>query len=209
MMPILLISQDKDQIEQYISNYKKENKITDSCVFKIEKQETMIKIDQIRAISQLIERTDKNKKLLIINDFDTAKKETQNALLKTLEDQAENINIILITATTTNILTTIISRTKVVKLYQQIKNITELPWLIDQQINLDDKLLKSQKIKKEEAVNLIDDCLIYFNSSPDKGAIAKSPFFLKEVIRIRDLIIKNNLNPERAIDHLILSQHMV
>ena len=171
-MPILLISQDKDQIEQYISNYKKENKITDSCVFKIEKQETMIKIDQIRAISQLIERTDKNKKLLIINDFDTAKKETQNALLKTLEDQAENINIILITATTTNILTTIISRTKVVKLYQQIKNITELPWLIDQQINLDDKLLKSQKIKKEEAVNLIDDCLIYFNSSPDKGAIA-------------------------------------
>ena len=208
-MPILLISQDKDQIEQYISNYKKENKITDSCVFKIEKQETMIKIDQIRAISQLIERTDKNKKLLIINDFDTAKKETQNALLKTLEDQAENINIILITATTTNILTTIISRTKVVKLYQQIKNITELPWLIDQQINLDDKLLKSQKIKKEEAVNLIDDCLIYFNSSPDKGAIAKSPFFLKEVIRIRDLIIKNNLNPERAIDHLILSQHMV
>ena len=58
-----------------------------------------IKIEQIREMQQKAYETPivSNRKVFIIDDADTATKEAQNALLKTLEEPAEFLNIILIT----------------------------------------------------------------------------------------------------------------
>lgn len=57
------------------------------------------------------------RKVLIIQDCDMMRLESQNALLKTLEEPPEYINIILITTSSTKILPTILSRCQIIKFY--------------------------------------------------------------------------------------------
>lgn len=71
-----------------------------------------IKIDTIRTLMQkVVEKPIFSKrKVYIINDFEKATKESQNCLLKTLEEPPEFVTMILITSEENNILTTIKSR---------------------------------------------------------------------------------------------------
>lgn len=89
----------------------------------IEPDGNSIKIEQIRFLQQKISEKpiiSKNK-VYIINNADSMTKESQNALLKTLEEPPEYAVIILIAANESNLLNTIKSRcTKVV--FQVIEN---------------------------------------------------------------------------------------
>ncbi len=71
-----------------------------------------IKIDTIRSLMQkVVEKPIFSKrKVYIINDFGKATKESQNCLLKTLEEPPEYVTMILIASEENNILTTIKSR---------------------------------------------------------------------------------------------------
>ena len=71
-----------------------------------------IKIDTIRSLMQkIVEKPIFSKrKVYIINDFGKATKESQNCLLKTLEEPPEYVTMILIASEENNILTTIKSR---------------------------------------------------------------------------------------------------
>ena len=57
------------------------------------------------------------RKVFIIDDCDMMRLESQNALLKTLEEPPEYINIILVTSSSSKLLPTILSRCQIVKFY--------------------------------------------------------------------------------------------
>lgn len=57
------------------------------------------------------------RKVFIIDDCDMMRLESQNALLKTLEEPPEYINIILVTSSSSKLLPTILSRCQIIKFY--------------------------------------------------------------------------------------------
>ena len=73
-------------------------------------------------IDRMVKKTsiaplESNKRIIIIDDCDKLGMDSQNALLKTLEEPPSYINIILITSNMNNLVPTIISRCQVVKFY--------------------------------------------------------------------------------------------
>lgn len=58
-----------------------------------------------------------NKKIFIIDDSDTMRLDSQNTILKTLEEPPSYINIILVTSNITKLLPTILSRCQIIKFY--------------------------------------------------------------------------------------------
>lgn len=83
----------------------------------IEPDGNNIKIDQIRELQKRIVESPiiSQRKVYIINDADTATKEAQNALLKTLEEPPAFANIILIGSNESNFLSTIKSRCMILR----------------------------------------------------------------------------------------------
>lgn len=67
------------------------------------------------------------RKVFIIHDCDMMRLESQNALLKTLEEPPEYINIIMVTSSSSKLLPTILSRCQIIKFYPlDISKIVEL-----------------------------------------------------------------------------------
>lgn len=138
-----------------------------------------IKIEQIREMQQKAYETPivSNRKVFIIDDADTATKEAQNALLKTLEEPAEFLNIILIGSNESSFLSTIKSRC-VIYHFETIPN---------EQI---EKILK-EKFKIEQiSKNVLDAA---------NGSIQKA-ILLSEKMELFDTI-ENTMN---NIEHLNL-----
>jgi DNA polymerase-3 subunit delta' len=120
------------------------------------------------------------RKIFIINDSHKMNVEAKNALLKTLEEPPEYINIILITSSANNLLPTIRSRCQSIKFYP-VENIK----MID--------LLTNVYGKSKEEASFIADFT--------RGSVGKSielatsgEFFTKrdEAIRIIDSLIKGD-----------------
>jgi DNA polymerase III subunit delta' len=89
----------------------------DVFILKKEKESSFIKIDKIRDIiyQASLKPYEAGKKIFIINDAEDMNEESQNALLKILEEPRENQIFILTTSRVSGILPTVISRCKAVK----------------------------------------------------------------------------------------------
>ena len=90
----------------------------------IEPDGNNVKIDQIRELQRKIPETPiiSKRKVYLINDADTLTKEAQNALLKTLEEPPEYVNIILIGSNESSFLSTIKSRCMIFRFEDIPKN---------------------------------------------------------------------------------------
>ena len=122
--------------------------------FMLEPDGNNIKIEQIRSIkSKIYEKPIvSDKKVYIINDSQKMTIESQNSLLKILEEPPEYIVIILIVSNQNLILDTIKSRCNKV-LFNKIDN----------------SLLKNFLIKSYNFENINDNLLELFNRKPWKG----------------------------------------
>ncbi len=82
--------------------------------------EKTIKIDNIRdSIDEVYKKPyEGDRKVLIIKNFDTATVESQNAILKTLEEPPSTATIILLAKDTLSILDTIKSRCQIIKMFR-------------------------------------------------------------------------------------------
>lgn len=130
----------------------------------------------IKAVRELQRKLNlKGAKTAIILDADKLSHESQNALLKILEEPPKNTIIILTAFSRFALLPTIASRCQIVKFEQEFKAEDELDKEI---IKWRNKLLKN--INKE---NL---------------------YALKEIIRIKNLIKNTNTNEKLAIENLNL-----
>lgn len=85
----------------------------------IEPEKGLIKKEKIDDMikSMTIAPLESKRKVIIIDESDKMGSESQNALLKTLEEPPSYINIILITSNMKNLIPTIVSRSQIVKFY--------------------------------------------------------------------------------------------
>lgn len=85
----------------------------------IEPEKGLIKKEKIDKLikSMSVAPLESKRKVIIIDESDKMGTESQNALLKSLEETPSYINIILITSNVKNLISTIISRSQVIKFY--------------------------------------------------------------------------------------------
>lgn len=198
MIPIVLISKDNQKTEKFLQEFITSHNFPSSYIFRFYPEPNVIKIDQIREIQSVLIRSDRERKLIIIFHFETAKEEAQNAFLKTLEEKGGQAQFILSVEEETQVLPTIVSRCQV-RLLKGSKRIKEISFSLHQPL---EKLLQHYSgLTKEKAVEICDQLIKHFKK---KIAEDKATEILKEILRVRNLILRNNLNSQIGIDHLLI-----
>lgn len=207
-IPILLLSDSKRAADKYIKDYVKNNKMSTAAMFVYEPDGTVITIDQVREITSLFGRFDPIRKLIVIHDFDSAKEPTQNALLKTLEEKSVAAQFILVSKNELSVLPTIVSRCTIVKLRAAQNKEIELDFNKDIAALLDEFSYIEKNSAK--AIALCDAMLQHFHKRildrdvKKKSEDAQIPLIVKEIMRVRNMIKRNNLGGQIAIDHLCI-----
>ncbi|HLL60094.1 MAG TPA: hypothetical protein VK338_00080, partial [Candidatus Nitrosocosmicus sp.] len=122
----------------------------------------------------------------------------QNAFLKTLEEKNERVQFILQISSESSVLSTIVSRCKTIKIKSTttLKNTDILPFT--------ELLGIYGDMTKEKAIKLCDEWLHIYHEKIHADDFAINHNLVKEILRIKNLIVSNNLNAQLAIDHLIL-----
>lgn len=223
MLPVILSCPDKAQAEKIIEEYIEKNALPQSAIHRIQRETAAttkgrstgkkkeISVSQMRSLQQLFFHHHSNQRVIIIEDFDTASEEAQNALLKILEEKTVNTQFFLLASNYFQILPTIRSRSSIRII--KSKNNAELS---STYTAIAEKILKGdisalseplvQGITTEGAIELCDSMVIELRSRITKFPTTV-PHLMKELLRIKNLIRQNNLNPQLAIDSLVLSQY--
>ncbi len=210
MLPIILLSPDQKKAEIFVESFIKKNSFNRTSVFTYRKDKTTLSIDQIRELDSFFVRSAGTlSSLIILYDFDTAKNEAQNALLKTLEEKSAQTQFILVATNSSHILPTIMSRSRVVKIKNRHKSNN---WQFDENQSVVQILYTVSHIEKNSvgALEFCNNLALYFKKKlelafqKDISAAIQHPKVLKEIIRVRNLLLSNNLNPQLAVDHLII-----
>lgn len=207
MLPLILISDNSRATSAYIKAYIKKNRFLLSAVFTLHKDPRVITIEQIRELNPLFERAGNDRLLIVIHDFETAKIETQNALLKMLEEKGERVQFILVTSLLWSIMPTVLSRCVV----ERIQTTKKSGPAIDLSGDLTTLMRRYTIDKKTDngALVLCDEILSHIHNrwldgKSDLCGHTISPVFAREVLAIRNGLARNNINPQIAIDHLLI-----
>ena len=207
MLPILLVSEDKNKINLFIKNLQKKEKIRDEYVFRIEPQLKHFSIDQIKEIKKALIYKVNEPRLYILFNFDTSTYEAQNAFLKTLEEHNSLVYFVLVVTQYYNLASTLISRSKIIFVGdEKVKKNDEISKELDKLIkNKDLKVLGSKYFlakTKKNPLEILDGMIEYF-----KNRLANdinSTKILREIITHRLYVVHNNVDPQNAIDHVLI-----
>lgn len=98
------------------------------------------------------------KKVFLIEDLELARPETQNLLLKTLEEPPNYVVIIILTSNVNKMLTTIRSRCQSIKFYNKdnmeyIRKLEGFEVLRDEIIDIVDNLIRGNKVKSFSSID--------------------------------------------------------
>lgn len=148
--------------------------------------EDSIKIEQIRELRrQLSLKPYSGKhKIAVIAEAHLMTVQAQNALLKTLEEPLGQAILILTSLSEYLLLPTIVSRCQIKRFYQKIPEITDL------------------------SENL-DDWIVYYRNKLIKHQNKNYLEFLKQVIKIRNLLNSTNVNKNLAMDNLEITKRLL
>ncbi len=153
----------------------------DLFIIQKEKESSFIKIDRIRDIiyQASLKPYEARKKIFIITEAEDMNEESQNALLKILEEPRENQVFILITSRISGILPTVVSRCKAVK------------FNLLSQAQIQELLIKRHGFNEDEAVLFSHMAL---------GSHSRATAFKdKDGIRERDRMLNDFFFRKRAI----------
>ncbi len=220
MIPSILVSDRKKEVKQYVSELSKKYSIPHFYIFTYDPEATTITIDQIREIHKFVVNAPFNK-IVIINQFNTAKKEAQNAFLKTLEEHSDNTHFVLVVSTAYGLLPTIESRCHVVRLHQdstepspRSKNVKKNFLAFE---TLEEALDLSGSMKKDGYANAIDELIVSTHSAllneVEKGSyqrdnLEKSIKLLRSALSTKALMNDYNVQPEYAFDQLLIQNYI-
>lgn len=160
MLPIILISDNSNfALDEII----KQEKIVKINISSVKSDEKAFGINQVREIKKTIflKAIKGNKKALIIENFQTATLEAQNAMLKILEEPPNNTLIVLLSANL-NLLPTVISRCRVITLKNEQKQsnndiMTEFANLIEANLSYKFYFAQEKAKNKKELLDWIKD----------------------------------------------------
>ncbi len=209
MLPIILVSKDKKDRDNFVKKFIKENNFSESQIFKTFPLKSEILISQIREIRKELTISTPSPRLFILYDFNKATLESQNALLKSLEEQGLKNQFILVVSNEYSILPTVQSRSKIVRLDKKLSgNKKDQPYsnLIENLESsknykfLSDKTLAN--ISREDAADFFIWLILYYRKKLSSSS--KSAKIIKEALRLKALLENNNLNPQLTCDNLLI-----
>lgn len=185
-----------------------------------------IKIDQIRFLQEKIAEKPivSNKKVYIINDSDTMTKESQNCLLKTLEEPPEYAIIILILSNENKMLNTIKSRCTKINFSPLTGN--EINQYFNENhssLNLNTNVLKlcggsiSKAIElqnESQSYNLLDNLINSFSNSSiidiwnNSEILYKSKDIIQNLLEYMNIVFMNNLLETNELKYINIIKYI-
>lgn len=144
-------------------------------------------------------------KIIIINDAHNLNIESQNALLKTLEEPGDNNYLIITTSKPSKILPTIISRCHLIKLANNSKNILQTkPIEITSDIkkNLSNSEIISKN--KDQVLPFLEDQLQIYKKIILQNPNKHDSQTIQKIIKAISMI-NANVDPKSALDFIFLS----
>jgi hypothetical protein len=207
MLPLIVVYRDKDKIDPYINSFTEENHVVKPDIFHIIPEKRVLHIDQIKELIKQISITSTRNRLFVLYDLDLAGPPAQNSLLKTLEEKKETDFFLIFATQLELIVTTIRSRCNVIyidnesqrKISPEIKDFADLLLTQHSISALSHPLVMNMTLEK--AIPFLDDLILVIHAHfSTKHGIS----FLKQVLKTKALIQSNNLNPQLAIDALLL-----
>jgi len=210
MLPLLIHSPSRvidisslDEIAE-LKDIDKKNLIMVSPV------EARITIEQIRELRKDIRVATKTQRLIVIETFDIATTEAQNAMLKMLEESSLNNQFVLLVQNLEFVLPTVRSRCKVVKIDDDVKKLNLLTSEFDDIINqLCDSpttmlftLPQLQSRDRASAVSTLYGLLRNLRKRVYKQDL-KALRLSKKIFEILPQLQFSNMNHQLAIDSLI------
>lgn len=210
MLPIILETTDETARTGYIQDFIGNHSIAPYHYFTYEPDGKEFSVKQVREIIAESSFTATEPRLFHLMQFDTASPEAQNAFLKTLEEHQPNFFYILSVENKGRLLPTIRSRSRTVSLAKkQLKSGTaDLTGLLEK-ITQGDLVplfeLTAKSSLKTNPVGLLDSLLFFFRrrlaDDPHAGTV------LKEIITQRSLFMHNHLDPQTALDKILITVH--
>jgi DNA polymerase III delta prime subunit len=206
---VLIISPNQSDIDYQINQicHQLDNQINPNNpdIFTIDK-ETGWTINLVRQSKHFLSQKpfNHNNKIIIIRQAENLNIESQNALLKTLEEPGDNNYLIISTSKPSKLLPTVISRCQIIKLKNNLQSIKDIPLTITHQIKKD--LLSSESLAKdknqvlpylENQLKIQQKLLIKNPNTEISGLIQK---ILKAI-----QMIEANVDPRSALDFVFLS----
>lgn len=123
----------------------------------------LLKIGDVRELTQFTRLKLTQKTAILIRDFDNASEETQNAFLKSLEEPQENLFFIITAANIEGVLSTIVSRCEIIEISREIEISEKDLEFVEEFISKDvgEKLKIISTIKnREEAIEFMTNLII-------------------------------------------------
>jgi len=199
------LKQVSDHIDQICHSLGHKYSLNDPDIYHIN-IETGWTIELIRSLKNFISQKPFNhqNKIIIISEAHNLNTESQNALLKTLEEPGENNYLILTTNQPSKLLNTIISRCHLIKLINQDKDIFSQEKLkITGNFAKDTFAIDSIYKNKEQILPFLHQQLSLFQKDLiDKPDNQKSKI-IKKIIKSINMI-EANVDPRSALDFIFL-----
>ncbi|MCX7956061.1 MAG: hypothetical protein N2593_03105 [Patescibacteria group bacterium] len=196
MMPLIFINSEKEEI----FNYLKKNIKKDYIIFEVFPKEKKFSIDDIKSIIKETSVYYEKIRVYLFLNFHLSSIEAQNAFLKILEEPPSNVLFILTCDNQYKLLPTILSRSIILNFLKQKIQITKKK---EEIIN---NFLKSNILDLNISQQISIDDLIIFLKKNIISLNNKEYFsILKKSLEIKNLIEKNNLNPQLSLEYLLIS----
>ncbi len=218
MIPQLVVLSSKDKQDKYLADLVTSLSLTSYDVFKIapENDKTGLGIDQIRTLSEVILTQTTTQRVVVLYSFEIASLETQNALLKILEEKTLHNVFILFTNNIERIIPTIRSRVQVVILEEKkrildkdlsshMQNLSEL--LQNPKSNSYLQLSVFSIKTREDSLVFLDDFILFLKTHLRQKNADKITAILKKAMQTKNNILSLNTNHQLSLDNLLIFAH--
>jgi len=196
MIPLLILSKNSKLVKKYVDNLK-----VDSLFFEITPSTKEYSIDDIKNIKKEAKIFNPKIRIYFFQNFHLSSIPAQNSFLKLLEEPPSNVQFVLTTDNKNSLLSTIVSRTKIVKLHgNETHNPTDQ--LTVDQIIKGLNLAKFKITDKESAKEILLQLIRFFQEKLNSDK--KAPLIIKEILNLNKFLENNNLNPQLTIDQALI-----
>ena len=208
MIPLILVSHSHDEAQKFIKDLAVSHAIPSFQIHMFKPDPNIITIDQIREVKILTSRSNV-KKIVVLEDFDTTKAESQNALLKTLEEQSDSTVFLLLVHAYESLLPTIQSRCQLINLNAQ-KQIRIKTRDFSGINSIEGALDMSARLKKEKYIETIDTLILSLHTemllaiTQEKHISSMYRTCIQNAFEQKKYIAGFNIQPEFAFDQLLI-----
>ena len=206
---ILIISSNQSnidrQIDQICNHINNQINPNNPDIFIIN-EETGWTINLIRQTKHFLSQKPFNhqNKIVIIYQAEKLNIESQNALLKTLEEPGDNSYLIISTSKPSKLLPTVISRCQIIKLKNNLQSTNDNPLEITHQIKKDLLLSELLTKDKKQVLPYLENQLKIQQKILIKNPNQQTSELIQKIIKAIQMI-EANVDPKSALDFVFLS----